>query len=176
MVLWHTIDIGTHILVIRKSCQLPRVSNTSSLIARVTSAHFAGQVDPMASEKYETIAVVGMSCRFPGGANNPEKLWSLISKGKSTWRDVPAEKFNWRSFYHPSPDISGTITYRSGHFLDQDISTFDAVFFGIPHSEGHGIDPQQRIQLLVLRHIRTMRVTCNAQGGSYHVISLLSSL
>ena len=94
-----------------------------------------------------SIAVVGLSCRFPGGANDPEKLWSLVSEGKSAWRDVPSDRFNWRSHYHPSPEVNGTTNHRGGHFLDQDISAFDATFFGVPPTEAHSIDPQQRIQL-----------------------------
>ena len=93
------------------------------------------------------IAVVGMSCRFPGGANNPEKFWSLLSEGQSAWSDVPSERFPWRSFYHPSSDINGAVNHRGGHFLDQDVSAFDARFFGIPSSEASAMDPQQRLQL-----------------------------
>ena len=101
----------------------------------------------MASRSSEPIAVIGMSCRFPAGANNPEKLWSLLADGKSAWRDVPSDRFDWKSFYHPCPDINGTTNHRGGHFLDQDIAAFDASFFGIPPLEAHAIDPQQRIQL-----------------------------
>ena len=93
------------------------------------------------------IAVVGMSCRFPGGANDPEKLWSLLSEGQSAWSDVPSDRFLWKSFYHPSTDMNGAINHRGGHFLDHDVSAFDANFFGIPPSEANAMDPQQRLQL-----------------------------
>ena len=93
------------------------------------------------------IAIVGMSCRMPGGANDPEKLWSLICEGRSAWSDVPSDRFNWKSFYHPSSGRQGTTNHRGGHFLDHDIATFDAAFFGISPSEANAIDPQQRIQL-----------------------------
>ena len=95
----------------------------------------------------DSFAVVGMSCRFPGGANDPEKLWSLVSEGRSAWQDVPCDRFKWDAFYHPSSDMNGAMNHRGGHFLDQDISAFDAGFFGIPPSEAHAMDPQQRIQL-----------------------------
>ena len=101
----------------------------------------------MDHEELSSIAVVGMSCRFPGGANDPEKLWSLISEGRDAWQDVPSDRFNWKSFFHPSPDIKGTINHRGGHFLDQDISAFDTTFFDIPPTEANSMDPQQRIQL-----------------------------
>ena len=94
-----------------------------------------------------SVAVVGMSCRFPGGANDPEKFWSLLSSGKCAWSDVPPDRFTWTSFYHPNPDINGATNHRGGHFLSQDISAFDAGFFGISPSEANSIDPQQRLQL-----------------------------
>lgn len=101
----------------------------------------------MADQLSDPIAIVGMSCRFPGGANNPEKLWSMISEGRSAWSNVPSDRWNENSFYHPCPDVNGAINHRGGHLLDQDISTFDIGFFGIPPSEACAIDPQQRIQL-----------------------------
>lgn len=90
---------------------------------------------------------IGLSCRFPGGANNPEELWELLREGRSAWSDVPSDRWNWKSFYHPSHEFNGTHNHRGGHFLDQDISAFDASFFGIPPTEAKAIDPQQRIQL-----------------------------
>ena len=93
------------------------------------------------------IALVGISCRFPGGVNDPNKLWSLVSEGKNVWRDVPSDRYNWKSFYHPSSDFNAATNHRGGHFLDRDISAFDAHFFGIPPSEAHSMDPQQRIQI-----------------------------
>ena len=101
----------------------------------------------MAGQPAIPIAVVGISCRLPGGANDPEKLWSMIAEGRSAWSDVPPGRFNWKSFYHPNPDINGTTNHRGGHFLDQDIAAFDASFFGISASEAHAMDPQQRLQL-----------------------------
>ena len=93
------------------------------------------------------IAIVGMSCRFPGGANDIDKFWTLLAEGRSAWSDVPPDRFNWKSFYHPNPDINGTLNHRGGHFLDQNMAAFDAGFFGIPPSEAHAMDPQQRMQL-----------------------------
>lgn len=93
------------------------------------------------------IAIIGMSCRFPGGANSPEQLWDLLSEGKSAWTEVPSDRYNWKSFHHPSPEASGAHNSKGGHFIDQDISLFDANFFNIPPTEANAIDPQQRLQL-----------------------------
>lgn len=55
------------------------------------------------------IAVIGMSCRLPGDASDPRKLWDLVSEGRSAWSIVPAEKFNIDAFYHPDPERMGTV-------------------------------------------------------------------
>ena len=95
------------------------------------------------------IAVVGLSCRFPGAAKSPSALWDMLISGQNAWSDVPADRFNWKSFYHPDGSSQGSHNHRGGHFLTQDIAAFDAAFFGIPASERPAIDPQQRIQLEV---------------------------
>ncbi len=101
----------------------------------------------MSSHEPTRIAVVGMSCRFPAGANSPEKFWTMLSEGKSAWTKVPSSRFNEEAFYHPSPDMNGATNHQGGHFIDQDLSGFDAGFFGISPSEAHAMDPQQRLQL-----------------------------
>lgn len=101
----------------------------------------------MDSITQNAIAVVGMSCRFPGGATDPEKFWALLEEGKSAWSEIPSDRFTWESFYHPNPDMNGTINHRGGHFLKQNLAAFDAPFFGISPAEAQGIDPQQRLQL-----------------------------
>ena len=93
------------------------------------------------------IAIVGIGCRFSGGANDPQKLWSLLAEGRSAWSEVPEERFKWESFYHANADVNGTLNHRGGHFLDQDIRAFDAEFFGISPIEAQAIDPQHRVQL-----------------------------
>ena len=101
----------------------------------------------MAAQPPSPIAIVGASCRLPGGSNDPEKLWSMVSEGRSGWSDVPSDRFNWKSFYHPHADLNGTITHRGGRFLDQDITKFDAGFFGISGNETSSMCPQQRVSL-----------------------------
>ena len=100
------------------------------------------------AERPVPIAVIGIGCRFPGGANDTEKLWSLLAAGRSAWSEVPADRFNEKSFYHPSADINGTLNHRGGHFLDEDVRAFDAEFFGISPVEAQAIDPQHRMLLL----------------------------
>ncbi|KAL4956614.1 hypothetical protein BDW69DRAFT_202871 [Aspergillus filifer] len=97
----------------------------------------------------EPIAIVGLACRFPGGANTPEELWEIVHSGRQCWSDVPEDRYNWKAFHHPSPDARGTHNARGGFFLNEDISRFDANFFGIPAAEAAAIDPQQRLLLEV---------------------------
>lgn len=55
------------------------------------------------------IAVVGIGCRFPGDATTPEKLWELISNGRSAWSAIPKDRFNVDAFYHPQAGRHGTV-------------------------------------------------------------------
>ncbi len=56
------------------------------------------------------IAIVGMSCRFPGGVSDPESFWKLVSEGRSAWSKVPASRFNADAFYHPNSDRTDTVS------------------------------------------------------------------
>ena len=94
-----------------------------------------------------SIAIIGISCRFPAGAHTPDLFWELLVQGRNVWSDVPADRFDWRKFYHPDPAFDGTLNHRGGHFLTQNIAAFDAPFFNITPQEAVAMDPQQRLQL-----------------------------
>lgn len=55
------------------------------------------------------IAVVGVSCRFPGDATNPAAFWSMLDNGKSAHSEFPPDRVNINGFYHPSGDRQGTV-------------------------------------------------------------------
>ncbi|KAH6652982.1 putative polyketide synthase [Truncatella angustata] len=93
------------------------------------------------------IAIIGLGCRLPGGANSPEQLWDMLYEGRSGQRPVPSTRWNAEAFYHPDQNAKESLNFRSGYFIDQDISAFDARFFGIPPREANGMDPQQRLLL-----------------------------
>ena len=95
----------------------------------------------------EPIAIIGISCRFPGGAHDLDSLWHLLVQGRNTWTDVPSSRFNGESFSHSSRGTNSAHTHRGGHFLEHDIAAFDAGFFGLSASEAEAMDPQQRIQI-----------------------------
>jgi acyl transferase domain-containing protein/acyl-CoA synthetase (AMP-forming)/AMP-acid ligase II/acyl carrier protein len=95
----------------------------------------------------EPIAVIGMACRLPGGANDPAELWRLLSEGRDAICEVPAGRWDAQAFYDPEPDSPGKSYTRSGGFLDVDVEGFDAQFFGIAPREAARMDPQQRLLL-----------------------------
>ena len=100
--------------------------------------------------EHEPLAVVGMSCRFPGGANSPEQFWELLQRGGDAVCEVPRERFDIDEFYAPDRDIPGKIITRQGGFLqDVDLDAFDAHFFQISPTEARNLDPQQRLLLEV---------------------------
>jgi acyl transferase domain-containing protein len=96
----------------------------------------------------EPIAVIGLGCRFPGGANDPESYWRLLRDGIDAVREVPRERWNLDDYYDPDPDKPGKMYSRHGGFI-QDVDKFDAAFFRISPREAASMDPQQRLALEV---------------------------
>ena len=96
----------------------------------------------------ERIAIIGMSCRFPGGADSPEAFWALLRDGKDAIVEVPPDRWDREAFYDPDLDAPGKMCTRHGGFL-QDIAGFDPGFFGIAPREAIHMDPQHRLLLEV---------------------------
>ncbi len=97
----------------------------------------------------ERIAVVGMGCRFPGGANSPAAFWELLQNGVDAIVDVPEDRWDIRRFYDPDPGKPGKMYVKQAGFLQEKIDRFDAQFFGISPREAAPLDPQQRLLLEV---------------------------
>ncbi|POF30629.1 amino acid adenylation domain-containing protein [Roseibium marinum] len=95
------------------------------------------------SGQNEPIAIIGMGCRFPGGANNPDAFWDVLNRGSDTSGEVPADR------WEPVEGGESFFVSTRGHFLDARADRFDAGLFGLAPAELTAMDPQQRLLLEV---------------------------
>lgn len=96
--------------------------------------------------KKDAVALVGIGCRFPGGADSAEKFWELLCEGKDVVVPIPENRWSRKKFYNKNRSYKGKTVSQYGGFLDN-IEEFDAQFFGITPREAPYMDPQQRLLL-----------------------------
>ena len=87
------------------------------------------------SKEPEPVAVIGLGCRLPGGANDVENLWTALANGESGWAPHRRERQMPELFYHPNPEKKGTFYAKGAHYLEEDVGLFDASFFNITSTE-----------------------------------------
>ncbi|WP_443667648.1 SDR family NAD(P)-dependent oxidoreductase [Kibdelosporangium banguiense] len=98
------------------------------------------------ARQHEPVAIVAMSCRFPGGIGSPEDLWRLVSTGSEGISGFPADRGWAKDLYDPEPATPGKTYCEQGGFL-HNAGEFDADFFRISPREARDTDPQQRLLL-----------------------------
>jgi myxalamid-type polyketide synthase MxaE and MxaD len=132
-------------------------SNTSGSIGGATPAQspikqalaairdLRAQLDAVQARETEPIAIVGMSCRYPGCADLAS-FWRLLLEGRDAVTEVPADRWSLDAFYDPDPSRPGKMTSRWAGVIDR-LDEFDAAFFGISPREAPHVDPRQRLAL-----------------------------
>ena len=113
------------------------------------SSHTEGTVN---AKNNVPVAIVGIGCRFPGGANSKDAFWDMLVEGRSGIGTYPTNRPSSKDFfdsYNPGKGTPGKHYVLTGAFLDK-ITGFDAYFFGISPTECRSMDPQQRLLLQVV--------------------------
>ena len=96
------------------------------------------------------LAIVGMGCRFPKGLDSLGQLWEALKGRFNTSDVVPEDRWTADRYFSSNAASKGKAYIRRGNFLKQDISLFDAAFFGISPRDAENMDPQQRLLLEVV--------------------------
>ena len=89
--------------------------------------------------------IVGYAARFPGAADANE-FWRVLAEGRDAVSEVPSDRWDADEFFDPDPDAPGKIATRRAGFVD-DVTGFDAPFFGMSAREVRLLDPQHRLLL-----------------------------
>ena len=128
----------------------PSIDNDPEFRQRVMRAldQATAKLEAAAYARREPIAVVGIGCRFPGGADSPDTFWERLSCGFDAIDETPADRWDVQKFFDPNIEAEGKIYTNRGGFLDN-VDQFDARFFEISPREAASMDPQQRLLLEV---------------------------
>src|SRR5262245_26882074 len=75
------------------------------------------RVDELEQARQEPLAIIGIGCRFPGGANSPEAFWKLLREGVDAICEVPSDRWDAEAFYDPDPTVPGKTQTKHGGFI-----------------------------------------------------------
>ncbi|GGC78298.1 type I polyketide synthase [Chelatococcus reniformis] len=127
---------------------LQRIADYSPKRLALVANELKQRVDALEQAPHEPVAIVGMGCRFPGGADTPELYWEKIRAGADCVVETPPDRWDTKALFDPDPDAPGKLTSRHGGFLAR-VDAFDPEMFGISRREAQNMDPQQRLLLEV---------------------------
>jgi acyl transferase domain-containing protein/aryl carrier-like protein len=125
-----------------------RIAALSPERQALLAARLAAAVTPERAAGREPLAIVGIGCRFPGGADSPAQFWRLLRDGVDAIGPVPADRWNADALYAEDPQTPGKMSTRWGGFIGG-LDRFEPSFFGISPREAASLDPQQRLLLEV---------------------------
>ncbi|MCC6456108.1 MAG: SDR family NAD(P)-dependent oxidoreductase [Caldilineaceae bacterium] len=128
------------------SPRITQLSPTKQAIYKIEE--LTAKLQALEMGRSEPIAIIGMGCRFPGGANSPDEFWQLLREGTDAISEVPAARWDKDAYYDADPLTPGKMSTRWGGFLS-DVDQFDPHFFGISPREAADLDPQHRLLLEV---------------------------
>lgn len=133
--------------VARLECEAQYLSGKLKVLKEFTTSGPEVKVmhEPVTRET-DPVVVVGMACRFPGGADNPEKFWELLASATDAITEVQADRWDNTIFYDEKAAVPGKVNTKWAGFIDN-IAHFDPALFGISAYEAPEIDPQQRLLL-----------------------------
>ena len=127
----------------------PNAAALAGYLLELASGEIRGYVPVLPTRRTveEPVAIVGMSCRYPGGVSSPEELWQLVAGGVDAISPFPRDRgWDLEGLYDPDPDHRGTSYAGEGGFV-RDVGDFDSEFFGLGPREALAMDPQQRLLL-----------------------------
>lgn len=110
---------------------------------------FDADISSEKAKSNEPIAIVGMACRFPGGAEDLDQYWALMRDSRDGIVEIPKDRLNIDDYYDDRAQAPGKIFVRHGGFLQNPIDAFDAQYFGMSPREAAYLDPQQRLLMEV---------------------------
>jgi len=125
-----------------------RVGLTAEKRALLAIRKLRARIDELEAARNEPIAIIGMGCRFPGGATDPEAYWQILSQGKDAVCEVPKDRWACDAFYDADRTAPGKGYTKWAGFLHE-VADFDPLFFRIFPVEAEQMDPQQRLLLEV---------------------------